>query len=184
MDPTTFDFDDLHVTAQIPLTSSEMVLRDRFVQEYLKDYDAYAACIRVGYAAAFAKEFCVRFMGESYVLNKIKQQEIAPLEEVLDEDVQKRKVYAALWKEANYVGPGASQSARVAALAKLSSFLGMDAPTRSQQELTGKDGSPLGAGVFVTPGIMTAEQWAIQAEAQQAELVKPDSPPQLKVVGQ
>lgn len=182
MDPTSFNFDELEAKVQIPLTTSEMALRDKFVKEYLKDYDAYAACIRIGYAAAFAKEFCVRFMQETYVLNKIKQVEIAPPEEDLDETVQRRKVYASLWREANTFGLGSSQSARVAALAKLSAFLGMDAPTRSQQELTGKDGQPLGAGVLVIPGVMTAEQWAEQAEAQQAELTRPEVVvPQLKL---
>ena len=183
MDPTSFNFEELQTKVQISLTQSEMELRDKFVIEYLKDYDAFAACIRIGYAHAFAKEFCARFMTETYVLNKIKQVELKPLEEEdLNETTQKRKVYAALWKEANSFGFGTSQSARVAALAKLSSFLGMDAPTRSQQELTGKDGKPLGAGVFVIPGVMSTEQWAEQAEAQQAELTRPEvTKPQLKL---
>lgn len=182
MDPTSFSFEDLDTKVQTQLTPSEMLLRDKFVKEYLKDYDAYGACIRIGYAAAFAKEFCVKFMQESYVLNKIKQVEVTPEEEDLDETVQRRKVYASLWREAHTFGLGSSQSARVAALAKLSAFLGMDAPTRSQQELTGKDGAPLGAGVLVIPGVMTAEQWAAQAEVQQAELVRPEvTKPQLKL---
>ena len=174
MDPTSFNFDELQDKIQPQLTQSEMALRDKFVIEYIKDYDAFAACIRIGYAGPFAKEFSQRFLGETYVQNRIKKVEIAPPEEDLDEVTQRRKVYAALWKEANFTGMGSSQSARVAALAKLSAFLGMDAPIRSQQELTGKDGAPLGAGVIVTPGLMTAEQWAEQAEAQQAELTRPE----------
>lgn len=183
MDPTSFNFDELEGGVQASLTQSEMHLRDKFVKEYLKDYNAIAACIRVGYSSTFAKEFSVRFMNETYVLNKIKQLEVAPDDnDIEDEATQKRKVYAALWREANHFGMGSSQSARVAALAKISAFLGMDAPTRSQQELTGKDGQPLGAGVLVIPGVMTADQWAAQAEAQQAELTRPEvSKPQLKL---
>lgn len=184
MDPTSFDFDDPATKVQSTLTQSEMDLRDKFVVEYLKDYDALAACIRVGYTFAFAKEFSARFLSETYVLNKIKQLEVAaPLEAGEDdENAQRRKVYAGLWKEANYMGSGSSQSARVAALSKLSAFLGMDAPTRSQQELTGKNGEALGSGVLVIPGVMTAEQWAVQAEAQQAELTKPEVVvPQLRI---
>lgn len=184
MDPTRFDFDDMVTTVQYSLTKSEMELRDKFVREYLKDYDALAACIRVGYAYAFAKEFSVRFLTETYVLNKIKEFEVAPVLEAVNDDlnVQRRKVYASLWKEANYMGGGSSQSARVAALSKLSAFLGMDAPTRSQQELTGKNGEALGAGVLVIPGVMTSEQWAQQAEVQQAELTRPEvGVPQLRV---
>lgn len=183
MDPTSFNFEELESKVQASLSHSEMLLRDKFVKEYLRDYDALAASIRIGYSLAFAKEFSARFMSETYVLNKIKQLEVASEECDMDDEVaQKRKVYASLWREANYVGLGSSQSARVAALAKLSSFLGMDAPTRSQQELTGKDGAPLGAGVLVIPGVMTADQWAEQAEAQQAELTRPEVvTPQLKL---
>lgn len=155
------------------LTVSEMELRDKFVKEYLLDYSAYDACIRVGYSPSFAKEFSGRFMLETYVLNRIKHFEAAPTEE-LDAEKEKRKVYASLWREAHSFGFGSSQSARVAALAKISAFLGMDAPTRSKQELTGKDGQPLGGGVLVIPGVMTEAQWAEQAEAQQAELTRPE----------
>jgi hypothetical protein len=185
VDPSTFDFEELGASVQaVSLTKSEMELRDKFVVEYLKDYDHYAAAIRIGYAPAFAKEFSNRFMNETYVLNKIKQQEAVP-DDLADEVTQKRKIATGLWKEANYFGSGSSQSARVAALAKLSAFYGMDAPTRSQQELTGRNGEALGAGVLVVPGLMTAEAWAEQAERQQSELVRPDvSTPALKVVGQ
>ena len=121
-------------------------------------------------------------MNEPYVLNKIRESETQP-EDEYDEVIQKKKIVSALWREANNQGAGSSQSARVAALSKLSAFYGMDAPTRSQSELTGKDGQPLGQGVFVVPGLVTAEEWAKQAEAQQAALVKPDlTPGQLKVV--
>ncbi len=50
-----------------------------------------------------------------------------------------------------------------------SRLLGMDAPTRL--EATGKDGVPLaGGGVFVIPGVMTPEDWAKAAAAQQERL--------------
>jgi hypothetical protein len=154
------------------LTASEMVLRDRFVKEYLQDYDAFRAAIRIGYTVPYAKEFSIRFMNEPYVLNKLRELETQP-EDDYDEISQKKKIVSALWREANNQGSGSSQSARVAALSKLSAFYGMDAPSRSQAELTGKDGQPLGQGVFVVPGLVTAEEWAAQAEKQQQELVRP-----------
>lgn len=162
------------------LTKSEMELRDRFVAEYLTDYDAYKAAIRIGYAPAYAKEFCQRFMQEPYVLGKIRAAEGGATDD-LDVDVQKKMIVAALWREAKNMGPGSSQAARVAALAKLSAFYGMDAPKTSKTELTGADGQPLGSGVFVVPGMVTAEEWAAQAEKQQAELIRPSSPPSLKI---
>jgi hypothetical protein len=160
---------------------AEMVLLDRFVVQYLVDYDAYKACIRIGYMPAYAKEYSVRFMNQPYVLNKVKEVETTP-ETEYDEVLQKKKIVSALWREANNQGAGSSQSARVAALSKLSAFYGMDAPTRSQSELTGKDGQPLGQGVFVIPGLVSAEDWAAQAEKQQAELVRPPvGKPELKL---
>ena len=163
-----------------PLTKGEMELRDRFVAEYLTDYDAYKACIRIGYAPAYAKDFSQRFMQEPYVLGKIRDAEGGTAGD-LDVEVQKKMIVAALWREAKNMGAGSTQAARVAALAKLSAFYGMDAPKKSQTELTGADGMPLGSGVFVVPGMMTADEWAKQAEAQQEELVRPTSPPILKI---
>lgn len=163
------------------LTQAEMDLRDRFVKEYLTDYDAYKAAIRIGYAPAYAKDFAKRFMEEPYVLGKIRDAEGGDTGDV-DPEVQKKMVLAGLWREAKNYGPGSSQAARVAALSKISAFFGMDAPKTSKTELTGADGQPLGSGVFVVPGMVTAEEWAAQAEKQQADLVKPSSPPALKAV--
>ena len=158
-------------SSQAPLlTQAEMELRDRFVVEYLTDYDQYKAAIRIGYAPAYAKDFGQRFMNEPYVLGKIRDAEGGASTD-LDIEVQKKMIVAALWREAKNMGPGSSQAARVAALAKLSAFYGMDAPKTSKTELTGPDGLPLGSGVFVVPGMITAEEWAKQAEAQQSSLV-------------
>lgn len=163
-----------------PLTKSEMELRDRFVTEYLTDYDAYKAAIRIGYAPAYAKDFCQRFMQEPYVLGKIRDAEGGAVDD-LNVETQKKMIVAALWREAKNMGAGSSQAARVAALAKLSAFYGMDAPKQTKTELTGADGQPLGNGVFVVPGMVTAEEWAAQAEKQQADLVRPTAPPVLKI---
>lgn len=169
-------------SSQAPeLTKGEMELRDRFVKEYLTDYDAYKAAIRIGYAPAYAKDFSQRFMLEPYVLSKIADAEGGSSDD-LDVEVQKKMIVAALWREAKNMGMGSSQAARVAALSKLSAFYGMDAPKTSKTELTGADGQPLGSGVFVVPGMVTAEDWAKQAEAQQAELVRPTAPPALRQV--
>lgn len=163
-----------------PLTQGEMDLRDKFVKEYLADYDPLKAAIRIGYAPAYAKQFSQQFMLEPYVLGKIRAAEGGDIEDT-DPEVQKKMVLAGLWREARNFGFGSSQAARVAALSKISAFYGMDAPKTSKTELTGADGQPLGSGVFVVPGMVTAEEWAKQAELQQAELVKPTSPPALKL---
>lgn len=171
------DQDDLPITEPDltgDLTYREKALRDLFVNEYLVDYDAHGAAIRVGYAKSYANEYAVRFMEEPYVLQQIRLKEASPTSDTPEE--MKKRVMIGLIREANYRGPGCSASSRVAALGKLAEIHGMNAPTRTQSEITGANGQPLnGAGVFVIPGIMTEEQWAEQAAAQQAALVA--SPP-------
>lgn len=151
------------------LTQAEKSLRDRFVTEYLKDYDKVQAAIRVGYTKMIAQAYCERFLSEPYVLQQIRLRECDPEEE--SEDAIKKKVTAGLQREANYFGPGCSASARVAALAKLAAINGMDAPIRTKNEIT----MPTGAGMFVVPGLMSIEDWEKLAEQQQAELVKPSN---------
>jgi hypothetical protein len=151
------------------LSPSERSLRDRFVKEYLVDYNSTAAACRVGYRKSIAAEFGVRFMQEPYTLQQIRLAECEPLDS--SPEAAKQRVMTGLIREANYRGPGSSQAARIAALSKLASIYGMDAPTRSQQEITGPDGQPLKGGYFVVPGIMTVEDWEKQALEQQSKLV-------------
>lgn len=151
------------------LTHREKALRDLFVNEYLVDYDAKSAAIRVGYGQSYAHEMATRLMQCSYVQQQITLKEKTTEEE--DDAAMRKRVITGLIREANYKGPGCSPSARVAALSKLAAIQGMDAPTRSKTEITGPDGQPLGGGVFVVPGICTVEDWEARAAAQQAALV-------------
>lgn len=53
------------------LTEREQSVRDFFVNEYLKDFDPFRACVRMGFLAAFAIEQSQKFMQDGYVLRKI-----------------------------------------------------------------------------------------------------------------
>lgn len=151
-------------------TYREKALRDLFINEYLVDYDAIGAAIRVGYNRGIAKEYAVRFMDEAYVAREIARREAAP--EKSDEEALKKRIMAGLVREANYRGPGSSQAARVAALGKLAQLNGMEPASKTQTQLTGPNGEPLqGPGNFIIPGVMTPEQWALAAAQQQADLV-------------
>jgi hypothetical protein len=155
----------------------EKALRDFFINEYLVDYDAVGACVRVGYGKSYAKEFAARFMAEPYVLRTIQQKEGEIGAGSDDPEVAKKRIIAGLNREANYRGPGSSQSARVAALSRLANLYGMD-PTNKPPE----NQPDIGEGVFVLPGIMTPEQWTAAAADQQAKLVgesvvTPETPP-------
>lgn len=147
----------------------ELKLRDKFVKEYLRDYNPVEAAVRIGYSRSIAKEYATRFMDEPYVARKIKQQEEAPVEQ-LDQETFKKRIMAGLYKEANNYGMGSTQAARVAAWAKLAHLQGMEPASKVKNEITGADGAPL-AGTFVLPGLMTPEQWEQAAAQQQEDLV-------------
>lgn len=157
------------------LTHREKALRDHFVNEYLVDYDQKSAAIRIGYGASYAHEMGVRLMQCPYVLQQIQLKESNTEEE--DAAIMRKRVITGLIREANFRGPGCSPSARVAALSKLAAIQGMDAPTRSKLEMTGADGSPLGGGMFVVPGIISTEEWEKLALAQQTALVDASADP-------
>lgn len=157
------------------LTHREKALRDHFVAEYLVDYDQKSAAVRIGYGASYAGEMAIRLMQCPYVAQQIALKETTNEEE--SAEVMRKRVIQGLIREANYRGPGCSPSARVAALAKLAAIQGMDAPTRTKTELTGADGSPLGGGMFVVPGIISVEDWEKAAKAQQTALVDSSADP-------
>lgn len=101
------------------LTPQECALRDAFVREYLRDYSAYRAAIRLGYKAGIAGEYAAKFMHEPYVLRKIAELE-SNNGNVID------SIKSGLLREANFNGPGASHGARVSAYTQLSRIEGMD----------------------------------------------------------
>lgn len=150
-------------------------LRDKFVRQYLIDYDQTAAALRVGYPKSIADTYGKLFMDEPYVAQQIRivdgnQEEDTP-------ESRRKMIIAGLRREANYRGPGCSQAARVAAFSRLAIIEGIDAPTRTKTELTGADGQPLNAGGFIViPGIITEEEWEAKAAEQQAKLVAQPPP--------
>lgn len=114
------------------LTKQERDLRNRFVEQYLTDYDPIAACIRLGYQAQFAETYSRKFMTETYTLSRIAERE---LEEGLTTDEQKhrKRVVSGLYREAN--SRFNSGSARVAALTQIAKITGIEAPAKVEQKV-------------------------------------------------
>lgn len=116
------------------LTKQERSLRTRFVDEYLKDYDAIAATIRLGYSEQYAQQYAKKFMVEPYTLKAIadKEQELG-----LDtEEAQhRRKIVSGLYREAH--SRFNSGSARVAALTQLAKIVGIEAPVKTELAVNG-----------------------------------------------
>ena len=121
------------------LTKQEKALRQRFVAEYLADYDAFAAAIRLGYQEAFAQQYAKQFLTEPYTLKLIKERE-AEFGILTEEDQHRKKIVAGLYREAH--SRFNSGSARVAALTQLAKIIGIEAPVKTQQEVRVTTDSP------------------------------------------
>lgn len=156
----------LQAAEMVPYSEREKEIRVRFVEEYLQDRDALKAAIRCGFASGLAKEFSVKFMEEPFVQRLINaaQRDFDP-NKLPDNDQIKTTIITSLLHEATYRGPGSSQAARVAALAKLASLHGMDAPTKSEVKVEHR------GGVMIAPMPIPAMDWEKQALTSQAQLV-------------
>lgn len=148
------------------LTAQEKELRDTFVREYLIDFDPIAACIRCGFLEQYASQYAMQFMGETYVRKQIAHVSttVGDIDEKTKTEQNKQLILTSLFREANYRGAGASHGSRVAALAKLASIHGMDAPTKMEQTINHK------GGVMAVPGIAAIDDWETQAVSSQAKL--------------
>lgn len=105
------------------LSEQEKALRDLFVQEYIKDFDPFQACLRVGFQAAFAVEYAKRFMSEAYVQRKIADLQRSTPENEDAQAKQDKALVLSVLRQAAQNGPYAS---RVQAAAKLATILGLD----------------------------------------------------------
>lgn len=158
-------FDDL--VMQPLLSEAEKAMRNKFVDEYLLDYDAYAAAVRVGFLSSIAPDYATQLMGDPYVRQRISARQTEQ-EENPKEAARKRKklTEAALLREASYHGPGASHGARVSALAKLASIYDMDAAIKTKSEITMHRG-----GVMMIPAIANLDEWEKAASGSQERLI-------------
>lgn len=111
------------------LTKQEKALRQRFVAEYLEDYDAIGAAIRLGYQEAFAQQYAKQFLTEPYTLKLIKEKE-AEFGILTEEDQHRKKIVAGLYREAH--SRFNSGAARVAALTQLAKIIGIEAPVKTE----------------------------------------------------
>jgi hypothetical protein len=108
-----------------PLSEQERALRDLFVNEYLKDFDAYQACIRVGFLQTFAADMARQFMGEGYVQRQITYMTRKPDEDESAAALADKALIENTLRQACQHGPYAS---RVAAAARLAEMRGLSKP--------------------------------------------------------
>ena len=113
-------------------TEQEKLLWDRFVEEYVKDYNPVEACIRVGFNLNFAVEYAKVFMTKPYVQKAIMAHKQAPVEE----QDHLAKVKAMIESTLMECMQNGQPSTRVIAAKTLASIHGIDqSPNRAGEEL-------------------------------------------------
>ncbi len=99
---------------QSPLSPEEKVLRERFVDEYLRDHDPFAATVRVGYLSSVAADYARLLLMDHYVQKLLADRRTAApknTEEFLNS--QKKRLESLCWELAE--DKSANHSGRVAA---------------------------------------------------------------------
>src|SRR4051794_16083934 len=104
-----------------PLTEQERILRDHFVDQYLRDFNAYQAVIRMGFQATFALHWSKLLWEDGYVQRKI--QHMTRTQKVADEEAK-----ALLENELLRIAQCGSDSARVSAIREFNAMKGWSKP--------------------------------------------------------
>lgn len=146
------------------LTPKRKRMLDLFVDEYIVDFNPTNACIRAGFKVKFPYQKAQRLLREPYVQKKIWQ-----VVENIDEKmlVSRKKVLGMLLREANFDAHGASHGARVAAIGKLATVLGMD---QHNINIKGNINHNVRGGVMLVPLMPGTEEWEKLASNSQKQL--------------
>lgn len=153
-DAKDFDQDFSHIR------NDRKMLREKFVREYIKDFNGTEAMRRLGYRHSAVNVHAAKFLRDPYTQWFLRQ-----LLDKLDEKaiVNRNMVLSGLLKEANARGYDDSHSARVSAWRTLGRILGM--------EITKVEGNlNVNGGVMAVPFTGSLEDWEKQTQAAQAKL--------------
>lgn len=113
-------------------SEAQKALWDRFVLEYVKDFNPIAANIRLGFNAIYAKEYAAVFMSTPYIAREILKAKSTPVNEVDRLTSLKAQVESALVQAMNCGDPKIS----VLAATRIGEMHGfMQAPDKSGEEL-------------------------------------------------
>lgn len=143
------------------LSAKEKTVRDVFVKQYLYDYDARSAVVRVGFSANYAEYYADKFMSEPYVLRRILdlEQKQSHLEVTKK---AKALVIRRLHEQANFKGKGSSHAARITALSKLAQLYDME--PEKKFDLSNQ------SGVMIVPAMQSPKDWGEGAKDSQSKL--------------
>lgn len=116
------------------LSDQAKAIRNQYVNEYMKDFNAFDACIRIGFQPSFAREYAQKWMSEPYVLQEIAKRKITAPKTGDDLIVEDKALIEHTLRQAMQHGPYAS---RVGAAKTLAGIHGIDqAPDQSGKRIS------------------------------------------------
>jgi hypothetical protein len=142
------------------LSDSAKAFRDRFVTEYLYDFNATQAYIRAGGKSKRPHKDGYLIRHEAYVSHEI-QKAIEAMD--AGKIVSQQRAIGWMAREANHFGPDASHGARVSAITQL---------LKAQALAEGAKQGALAArgGVMVVSEVTSVDDWEKRAAQAQAKL--------------
>lgn len=99
-------------------SEQEKAMWDRFVAEYVKDFNPYLACLRIGFADSFALEHGRLIMQKPYVQQKIADHKNA-VETPANQLEKDKALIAATFREMAQNGNGQTRVSAAMGLARL-----------------------------------------------------------------
>lgn len=157
------------------MTKEEKSLRDRFVDEYLKDYSQLNAALRMNYDQEEAVEFAKQIYTDPYVQRSIAEAQtkrcnwLNPSKDNLpqygvDPEHDKQRIVNRLFEESYAKGAGTSQQGRVSALKELARIYGLGEAEKETATIT--------TNVMVVPAVPSVDDWGKMAQESQEQLKK------------
>jgi hypothetical protein len=126
-------FDDQLCAA--PPSEKEKALRDLFVSEYMKDFDAFQSALRCGFLPTFALEWGKKLFQEPYVQQQIAFLTRKPADNDAAQDAQDRALVENTLREAMQKGPYGARATATRIFMEYKGWAKPDANADAEQSL-------------------------------------------------
>ncbi len=146
---------------QPELSEAEILLREEFAREYCDDFNAMAACIRIGILGPYVEDWAQLFMSESVTRHLIRERQDYLLNNNTYQKDLKQEVVKRLRKEGYREGPDSNHGSRVTAWMGIAKIMGM----LDREEADNSHG--VAGGVMIVPAMGSPEEWSEQAQKSQ-----------------
>jgi len=152
--------------AQPELSEEEILLREEFAKEYCDDFNAIAACIRLGILGVYAEDWANLFMSEGVTRHLIRERQNYLLTTNFTDykEELKSEVIQELRRAGHLNGPDSNHGSRVTAWVSIAKILGM-----LDREVI-DPGHGVSGGVMIVPAMISPEEWGNEAVASQKQL--------------